>query len=520
MISLDRVASWTPQRATALDAASELARSCDRAAKFTARTTSCKTTLRTELQSSGTPSHEMTDLSALIVLATDILSTTIKNRTRRESLNKQRTDGLAKLQTAQAEAKQAQRSTDDWEADWRSKLAEANISADSSQVAVSTAMDLFRTMDDLLEKIRDLRQGRITPMRRDIDQFEAAVAVVVEACATDLIQNPAKVTAVELATRLTKAFADRTEHERLSSAISKAKASLKESMRKYDAAEAGLKPLFEQAGVSEMDGLRQAIAASDALLALDRKVEEHRAAAMISGGGMTLEELEKEVASVDLAQLDAQLDAGRRQSIDGTKERDGYLQQRALANAEYCKIAGTDEAAKAETRRQAALSDMGAAADEYIRVCTGTRMLKWALERYREEKQGPLLVAASDFFSHLTNGQHAKLLVDPADPLRLISRKADGSKVGVEGMSDGTSDQLYLALRLAALELHMEGGTTLPILADDLLINCDNERAASSLKAFARIGSKTQVLYFTHHRHLIEVARRASENRVNVIEIG
>ncbi|WP_081130111.1 ATP-binding protein [Metallibacterium scheffleri] len=133
---------------------------------------------------------------------------------------------------------------------------------------------------------------------------------------------------------------------------------------------------------------------------------------------------------------------------------------------------------------------MGAAADEYIRVWAGSRLLKWALERYREEKQGPLLVTASQFFSHLTNGHHAKLLVDPGDTLRLISRKADGSKVGVEGMSDGTSDQLYLALRLAALELHMESGTTLPVIADDLLINCDDERAASSLKAFARLGQR------------------------------
>jgi uncharacterized protein YhaN len=59
----------------------------------------------------------------------------------------------------------------------------------------------------------------------------------------------------------------------------------------------------------------------------------------------------------------------------------------------------------------------------------------------------------------------------------------------------------------------------MPFIADDLLINCDDERAASSLEAFARLAAKTQVLYFTHHQHLVDIARRASDGRVNVIEI-
>jgi uncharacterized protein YhaN len=214
------------------------------------------------------------------------------------------------------------------------------------------------------------------------------------------------------------------------------------------------------------------------------------------------------------------LEAAGNQLSEITKQRDEWLQRRALAHADYSAIAGTDEAAKAESRRQAALAEMGLAADEYVRVWTGARLLKWALERYREEKQGPLLAAASEFFSKLTNGRHVKLLVETGGTFRLISRRADGSKVGVEGMSDGTSDQLYLALRLAALELHLENGMLLPFVADDLLIKCDDARAASSFTALTRLASRTQVLYFTHHRHLIDIAKRASDNRVNIIEVS
>ncbi|MEZ4546559.1 MAG: hypothetical protein R3B51_02035 [Thermodesulfobacteriota bacterium] len=40
-------------------------------------------------------------------------------------------------------------------------------------------------------------------------------------------------------------------------------------------------------------------------------------------------------------------------------------------------------------------------------------------------------------------------------------------------MSDGTADQLYLALRIAAIEDYLERSNALPFVADDLFINFD-----------------------------------------------
>ena len=47
------------------------------------------------------------------------------------------------------------------------------------------------------------------------------------------------------------------------------------------------------------------------------------------------------------------------------------------------------------------------------------------------------------------------------------------------GMSDGTQDQLYLALRLASLEHFMAGGTAMPLLVDDALVNFDDAPGAA-----------------------------------------
>jgi hypothetical protein len=88
-------------------------------------------------------------------------------------------------------------------------------------------------------------------------------------------------------------------------------------------------------------------------------------------------------------------------------------------------------------------------------------------------------------------------------------RHGGAEAVKVDGMSDGTVDQLFLALRIAAVEDSIEHGVCVPFLADDLFINFDDERAAVGLEILAELARKTQVLFFTHHDHLTKIAERA-----------
>ena len=89
----------------------------------------------------------------------------------------------------------------------------------------------------------------------------------------------------------------------------------------------------------------------------------------------------------------------------------------------------------------------------------------------------------------------------------LVGARAGGKEiVGVEGMSDGTTDQLYLAIRLASLEAYMERNEAMPFIVDDILIKFDDERAAAALQVLAELSRWTQVIFFTHHMRLVELA--------------
>jgi uncharacterized protein YhaN len=99
-----------------------------------------------------------------------------------------------------------------------------------------------------------------------------------------------------------------------------------------------------------------------------------------------------------------------------------------------------------------------------------------------------------------------QVVFNERDQAQLIGLRPDGKVVPTWGMSTGSVDQLYLALRLAAIEDYIDRANVLPFVADDLFINFDNDRAAAGFRLLGELAKKTQVLFFTHHEHLVDIA--------------
>lgn len=94
---------------------------------------------------------------------------------------------------------------------------------------------------------------------------------------------------------------------------------------------------------------------------------------------------------------------------------------------------------------------------------------------------------ASTYFSLITGGRYPRLVADELDGNPVLrAERDDGVLIGVEAMSEGTADQLYLALRLAALELRRASHPQMPLVLYDVLITSDDERAANILRALGK----------------------------------
>ena len=90
---------------------------------------------------------------------------------------------------------------------------------------------------------------------------------------------------------------------------------------------------------------------------------------------------------------------------------------------------------------------------------------------------------------------------------KLVGIQPDGNTVPVEQMSTGTMGQLYFALRLAGYRSFAREPGPLPMILDDIMETFDDTRARAALQLCAEIGANGQAILFTHHAHLVELAR-------------
>ena len=49
-----------------------------------------------------------------------------------------------------------------------------------------------------------------------------------------------------------------------------------------------------------------------------------------------------------------------------------------------------------------------------------------------------------------------------------------------------------------------------PFVADDILETFDDDRAAETFQALAEMSGRGQIIYLTHHAHLIDIVRRVA----------
>lgn len=184
-----------------------------------------------------------------------------------------------------------------------------------------------------------------------------------------------------------------------------------------------------------------------------------------------------------------------------------------LARRALDAIDGDDRAVQAREGLEQAAATVRAELPHWMRARLAHALLAQSMQRFRERSQGPMLGAASTLFAAMTGGEFERLETDAGDddaPAVLQARRRGGRALGVEAMSEGTRDQLHLALRLAALAQQRARGLLLPMVLDDVLMTSDDGRALRVLQALAEAceGDGGQIIVFTHHLHLLEPARR------------
>ena len=179
---------------------------------------------------------------------------------------------------------------------------------------------------------------------------------------------------------------------------------------------------------------------------------------------------------------------------------------------------GRDAAAAAAQRAEAG-AELLSIAEGWLLRSVASRLAGRAIERHRAKVQDPTIARASTLFAMATANAFAGLGIDYGDEDQpvLVARRADGERVQVAGLSEGTRDQLFLALRFALLERRTS--EPMPFIGDDLLTSFDEGRTLAVLRLLAAAGQRQQIILFTHHRHVVDLAKSIQDHQIDLIDL-
>ncbi|MDZ3837562.1 MAG: AAA family ATPase [Rhodospirillales bacterium] len=405
-----------------------------------------------------------------------------------------------------------------WSARWAAALERVRLPEGTSPAAAATALalwdDIRRTLADLVEV-----DGRICRIENEAATFAAEASQLLAQVCPDLAAAEPAAAIHAAFQRLQAARRDAQKRHDLQQRIEAALAASSTAAADAGEAQAAIDRLMASAGCCDEDQLTAAIDRSRRKAVLEARADALKREILADADGRSLGEAAAEAGGLDadrcqgeLAALAPAMDELFTESQRLAARRQDLAQRRA-------QMAGAHGAAEAEQARRNALADLEDVSERWLVLKTAAFLLRRGVEQFRREQQGPLLARAEALFRALTLDSFVRFQIDydEADKPCLLGVRADGSTCPTTGMSDGARDQLYLALRLAAIERYLADAEPLPFIADDLFVHFDDARASAGLESLVALGEKTQVLLFTHHRHLAELARRVGGgNRVRV----
>lgn len=516
-LPLEMAPAWTQQRKDVLDLLTQEANAKRRSTAGLETATRIQQTLWTMLDTEG-GSGPTPNLAECLRRARTQLTAADQATGQRDTLEQQLDEGRKSLLSLRASVQLAQDAWQAWLQSWQATVLAAGYESAVPTDQVEAEIDVIQEVETLLARIRTVRSERIDTMQADLDGLANSARSLAVRMAPELENHSGEDIAVELGRRLEETKQAAAAFDELRTRVNQTSQELATTQKKQVAVQASLAHLITAAGVDDVDALGAAIERSNLRREIERKIQAAQTDLTLVADGLPVEDLRLEISGIDTDALKAKLEELEVLSGEVVGKIADLSNKHGTQKTAFDAFDGADVAAMAEARRQEAIAAMGDAAERYLKLHTASRILKWSMEKFRETKQGPMLTKASSIFSGLTLGSFSRLLVDSDGVTpRLFGVRPSGEQVDVSGMSEGSRDQLYLALRLASLDLQIEQGLSMPLIADDLFINFDDTRTAAGLKVLGELSRKIQVVFLTHHDHLLPLAKEVLGNGLNVI---
>ncbi len=511
---------WLSRYSSLLDAAQQISQGQQSLASLESKAASARQSLLERLRPLSPLSVDDVSLVELIEICESTVEASGELLRKQAQHHKELDQLREQLSQAELELQKADLHLQNWRSDWSSAVAAPAVVllGMSDESSPSEVIAVMHSLDELLESLKQQSrsQQEIESMDRDVRLFEVEVRrVQLEVSPDAQLSQPALQVVEDLSSRLRSACEQQLKQQQLQEQLVLQKQNLSQAdddVRRY---QKSLDDLCRQALCDQAELLPEIDRRSSERQRLEDRLADIQRQLESLATGQSVERLIEECYDCDADQIAADIERLTEQLKDLDSQKLLTSQSIGELRSELARMDGSAAAAQAQENAEQLLAAIREDSEHYVRLRLASAVLQRAIERFRHSSQGPVLERAGELFSELTLGSFSGLQADYTDDGHAILvgvRPSDQSNaqtnVPVEGMSAGTCDQLYLALRLALLESHLQDHQPMPFIVDDILIQFDDDRSLAALKVLNRLAQRTQVIFFTHHLRLVELARR------------
>jgi uncharacterized protein YhaN len=430
-----------------------------------------------------------------------------------------RTTTLTEAETTHQLAAQAHnranQALQSWRQDWVRVLADLGRPPDEAPAVTDAVLDCLHGMDADNREATNLA-GRIAGIQGDHDGFAATVIRLAESLG-EVAQGTALATARALSARWTEAARQASARLQAERSLVECTGTLSKAQEQALKAAGEREAVIAAAGGRDEDDAAQRIALAREYIRHAAMRDDAAKALALHGDGLSIPTLHADARAVPPEAMVAATEAAKSEERDSS----AAVEKAAIGVADMQRVFDADaeitRAQDAAAAHAAAAARFGRLLEEQLVLQFASAMLRQGMAAIEQEAGDKGLARISKAFASVTAGAYGVVLNDEEDgALRAVELAYPHELKLLEQLSEGTRDQLYLALRMVALRDHAEAAEPMPFIADDILQTFDNTRAAAAIAALVALSQWLQVIILTHHEHLAALTVTLPQGCINI----
>ena len=392
---------------------------------------------------------------------------------------------------------------------WQGWLRDNGFSTELDRNGIFALTESVRKVKELIRKKEDLEK-KLQHIKERAYSYLERVNKVLNLCnleTTSLDNISQSIHKLDDTLKKQKGLKEKKEH--LEERVRELKAREKTIQDIINDLENNIQNLIVEGGVKNAEEFRKhSIVVQKRESLLERKNALEIQLARLIGSSSEIEKFKEEVASEsDPMTTDRSIEELENEITQLERKLSGIMQDMGAKKNQISELEKNERLAGLRLEEENLKARLREALSEWSVNALCHKLLNKAMTIYERERQPFVLKHAGRYLDKITQGRYVHV-IKKAEGNKLVVETPEGLQKSVSALSRGTAEQLYLSMRLAFIKEYAHRAGTLPLIVDDILVNFDLHRAATTIKLLNEISRENQIIMFTCHLNTLDLCKK------------